>query len=194
MEHTLYLMRHFPTEANDNEIFMGQQDLPAILPKHINSDYPVEWKIDVGKKVHIMCSPLLRTLQTSEYLITQFSKLEWTIEVIPTLSERCLGDFEGLPKSMLNTNDFYFYKHKLVLDNTPPNAEPIDIFIKRVLSIVSRVDDILLSQDVLIISHMQVLRTLIGYYRGFSLAEMKKNWYSIQINNGEIICVNNLLM
>lgn len=194
MEHTIYLIRHFPTEANVNGIFMGQQDFPAILPEHISSAYPVEWKIDARKKVHIMCSPLLRALQTSEYLISQFSKLERTIEIIPALSERCLGDFEGLPKSMLNTNDLYFYKHKLILDNTPPNAEPIDIFINRVLSITSRVDDILLSQDVLIVSHMQVLRTLIGYYRGFSLAEMKNNWYSIQINSGEIICINNLLI
>lgn len=191
MEHTLYLMRHFSTEANVNGIFIGQQDLPAILPVHINFDYPVEWNIDAGKRVHIMCSPLLRTLQTSEYLIAQFSKLQWTIEVIPALSERGLGDFEGLSKSMLNENDFYFYKHKLILDNTPPNAEPIDVFIKRVLSSVSRIDNALISQDVLIVSHMQVLRTLIGYYQGFSLEQMKKKWYSIQINNGEIICVNN---
>ena len=43
-------------------------------------------------------------------------------------------------------------------------------------------------------THIQVLRTLIGYYRGFSLTEMKNNWYSMQINSGEIICINNLLI
>lgn len=191
MEHSLYLMRHFPTEANVNGIFMGQQELPAILPKNISNDYPAEWKTNTGKKVYIMCSPLFRALQTAEYLMTQFSKLEWKKETIPALSERCLGNFEGLSKSMLSANDYYFCDYKLILDKTPPNAEPIDIFIKRVLSVVSKIDNILLSQDVLIISHMQVLRTLIGYYRGYSLEETKKNWYSIQINTGEVICINN---
>lgn len=189
MEHTLYLMRHFPTEANVNEMFMGQQELPAILPPNISSNYPAEWKGDTGKRVYIMCSPLLRARQTAKYLVAQFSKIQWTKEIIPALSERCLGDFEGLYKSMLNANDYYFCDHKLILDNTPPNAEPFDSFINRVLSVVPRIDNTLLSQDVLIISHMQVLRTLIGYYRGYSLEEIKNNWYSIQINNGEIICI-----
>ena len=190
MEHTLYLMRHFQTEANINGMFMGQQDLPAILPVHISNDYPAEWKIDTGKKVYIMCSPLLRTLQTAEYIITKFSKIEWTKEIIPALSERCLGDFEGLSKSMLNTNDYYFRNNKLILNSTPPNAEHIDSFIKRVISVAPRIDNILSTQDVLIISHVQVLRTLIGYYRGYSLEETKNNWYSIQIKNGEIIRIN----
>ena len=174
-------MRHFKTLSNANGIYMGQLEIPIKYPPDITD---VMSHSELFNSALLLSSPLLRGRQTAEYICNLFPEKNITIVYSDALKERSLGDFEGRIKSELNGDKNYYDEHKqLLLDKTPPGAEPIPVFLERVDSIIPQIQSYLTMNNVIIISHLQVLRALTCKLGFSNISE----WYSITYSYGEII-------
>ena len=180
MEYRLFMMRHFATFENDNDIYMGQLDY-SVNPARMNLKAGGFVGIDC---CHLISSPLKRAVESAYYVMNRFSLIKWEFETNDLLKERCLGEFEGKKKSAIKSGksgDKYFFNNQLILQETPPGAEGIDSFCARVNSFKKYLDKCLASNNVLLVTHVQVMRAL--------LCDNISNdkWYSMFFSHGEII-------
>ena len=176
MENRLYVMRHFKTYANENDIYMGQTEWP-INYDNICFDNTLFENV---ASCYLISSPLLRAVQSAKYVIEKTDKTKWVFETSDLIKERGLGKFEGKIKSSINKNPIYFYDKKLILHSTPPRGESIFDFCKRVNQIKPYIRYRLQYDNVLLVSHLQVLRALLCKNVN------EETWYNTTFMNGEI--------
>lgn len=184
-EHILYVMRHFETEENSSGVFMGHRDYQII---HKTPTVILPDSVKKNRSIKTFCSPLTRAMQSANVLMNNFTEINWHFEILDSLKERGLGEFEGQYKYLLNGNRKYFDELKrLDLSTTPLGAESFVDFRDRVLQCIPIIENALLTQDVLLITHLQVLRVLESYYLKTDLSQ----WYNISYTTGRIVRLNN---
>lgn len=170
-------MRHFATHANESNIYMGQLGFPVDLEN-------ICFKIGVFSEINsclLISSPLRRAIQSAQYVISHLNSVKWEFETNDLLKERCLGEFEGKVKSSLNTNAEYYRNKNLILSKTPPGAESIEYFYTRVNRIKDYLRAHLKNNNILLVTHLQVMRALI------CPNTIDENWYKLSFSHGEII-------
>lgn len=175
-------MRHFLTEEYLADIYMGQQQY-SICNTNIVTNGLIE-KLD---ECTIFASPLKRSVQTVEYIVKTFTNVKFYVVYLVQLKERCLGDFEGKPKSLIRNNKEYFTDKKFIFTKTPPNGESFYDFRMRVGESVPIMMDELKKRNILVVSHLQTLRMIkfcVENLDDYSI------WYDINYAHGEVVKEN----
>lgn len=166
MPKTLTIIRHAPTEYNHNGIFMGTKDIPVT-----DFDESIFTKIRENEFVStasvLYTSPLLRAYDTAR-TIANGSK---TLAVDNRLIERCLGEWQGEPKELVQTQypagflngkmDFYF---------TPPGGEDYETLVLRVASFIT--ERCMENDNLVIVTHNGVFRVMKSLLTGQKLSDV----------------------
>jgi broad specificity phosphatase PhoE len=163
---------------------MGQLDVPVKMPSSTIC-FPI-----IRGGLRIFVSPLLRCVQTVDLLLEAIMlgerfPLPLSIEVLPGLMERGIGDFEGRRKSdVYREYPHAFSNRTMDPEFCPPRGESFPDFKGRVLSAFGNVVAAEEKSTVLVCSHLQVLRliTIVCCKR-----DARANWSILRYGHGEII-------
>lgn len=166
MPKTLTIIRHAPTEYNLKGIFMGTKDIPVtyfdetIFAKIRENEY-------VCAASFLYTSPLLRAYDTAR-TIANGAK---TIAEDNRLIERCLGEWQGVPKELVQAQypdgfingkmDFYF---------TPPGGEDYETLVLRVASFIT--ERCMENDNLVIVTHNGVFRVMKSLLTGQKLSDV----------------------
>lgn len=172
-------MRHFVTSEYLQGIYMGQKPYKICSTNLITNGL-----IEPLTECTIFASSLMRSKQTVDYICNSFPKIQFDVIYSDCLIERGLGDFEGERKCYIKKNKDFFVDGKYKVELTPPNGEPFISFKNRVESILKIICKKYHTNNILIISHLQVLR-MIKYC--MSEEENYLHWHDINYNHGEIV-------
>ena len=180
----IYLVRHGITQANKENRFAGRTDEEL----HAEGNDQI---IQVGDRLKnndlsaVYCGPSRRTLQSAEILGTllgiPYSDLEG-------LDEINISHWDGLTKDEIRQEFGDEYPTWL---NSPqtfslPGCETLKKVQERAVGAVNRILEHHNSENLLLVSHLIVLRCLVLYYQGLEI----KDFRSIKIGNGSIIRVS----
>ena len=181
---TIYLVRHGITQANKENRFAGRTDEEL----HVEGKDQI---IHVGDRLKdndlsaVYCGPSRRTLQSAEILGTllgiPYSDLEG-------LDEINISHWDGLTKDEIRQEFGDEYPTWL---NSPqnfslPGCETLKKVQERAVRAVNHILEHHNSENLLLVSHLIVLRCLVLYYQGLEI----KDFRSIKINNGSILQVS----
>lgn len=177
----LFFARHLPTEYNIEGRIIGQLDIPLTE----NTNAICTTKLDELSSVNIISSSLMRCKQTANVITKtvkcdveniNFSNLFW---------ERNLGDFQGqLRNDIMTISPYFFDDSKIRIDVTPPNGETFFEFKNRMMKAKNTITNELVNNNVLVISHLHVLKMLKLIISNKSIEE---NWNTFTFRFGEIV-------
>ena len=146
----VYFIRHGESEANLKGLFAGQRDDSKLTEKgkdqaKITAQSIKNGGINFNK---IICSPLVRCLETAEIIIKEVGFDESIIEIDNRITEYDMGDLTGTPIHAISS----------AILSSAKNAEDTELFLKRVVECVK--DLLKLDGNILIVSHAGVGRIL----------------------------------
>jgi alpha-ribazole phosphatase len=172
-------MRHFLTAAYKEGIYMGQGDYGICDTTIVNTNVLAETRECV-----LFVSALRRARETADFIVNEFKNIKFDVHIMPELIERGLGDFEGKPKTIIKQNSRYFLEGNFIIGLTPPNGESFSLFKQRIEKAYTQISYSTKANNVLVISHLQVLRML-----HFIINEVEdySNWHFINYKHGEMI-------
>lgn len=172
-------MRHFMTHEYLNDIYMGQQQC-----KICNTELQNGSLIEDLSQCTIFASTLLRSKQTVDFMLSKYHNIDFKVIFSENLIERGLGDFEGKKKSYIRSNRNFFINDKFNVEKTPPNGESLIDFRLRVNNEVKIIKNEFKHSNILVISHLQVLRMI-----RFCVLERYDyvNWHNINYIHGEVV-------
>ena len=181
---TIYLVRHGITLANKENRFAGRTDEEL----HAEGVEQIRQVGDglVNKNIsNVFCGPCRRTTQSAEIL---GSMLNVPFATLEELDEINIPHWDGLTKDEIRQNCGDEYPTWL---NRPqsfslPGCETLKQVQERAVGIVNRLLAQLDSESLVLVSHLVVLRCLVLYYQELEI----KDFRSIKINNGSIICLS----
>lgn len=172
-------LRHFVTKEYLNNIYMGQQAYGIC-----NTDLKTNGLLEDLDECTIFASTLPRSTQTVEYILSEFKNINFNVKFSDNLIERGLGDFEGKQKSIIRKDAHFFRNEKFIIERTPPNGEPFERFCSRVSEEVEFMKNEFKYKNILVVSHLQVLRMIrfcMLDYHNFT------EWHNINYKHGEIV-------
>ncbi len=150
----LYFLRHFPTLANNANIFMGRNDID-ISPDY-NREILESLKSFVLKEkiIDVYSSPLSRCIHTANLICPQA-----TVIIDDRLIEKNLGDWQGKEKKEVKKMypEYFTEDGKLKVTMRPPNGEDNNSFVKRIINFVNDIIDNESIEKCLIVTHGGVI-------------------------------------
>jgi len=181
---TIYLVRHGITPANLENRFAGRSSEPLLAEGR-------EQMRQIGARLRgknitaIYCSPAERTRQSAEILQSLlhapfFSRAEFAEINIP--------HWEGLTKDEIKQQYGAQYPTWLAAPQTfkLPGCETLEQVQKRAAGGMNRILSGGQGQNLLLVSHLIVLRCLVLYFQGREI----KDFRTISIDNGAILQVS----
>ena len=181
--YTLYLVRHGITQANKENRFAGRSD-EKLHPEGIEQMTRLG-EVLKGKNITaIYCGPAQRTVQSAEIL---GAILDVSSRPVPELEEIDISHWDGLTKDEIRLQCGDEYPTWLSAPQTfnLPGCETLEQVQKRAVMGVSRLAENHDSGNLLLVSHLIVLRCLVLFYRGLEI----KDFRSVKIDNGSVIRV-----
>jgi len=180
---TLYLVRHGITPANKENRFAGRTDEELLAEGK-------EQMLQVGKRLQdrniqaMYCGPAKRTLQSAEIL---GSVLKILPSVLNELDEILIPHWDGLTKEGIRNQHGEQYPTWLASpqDFQLPGCETLDQVQKRAARAVNDLLAKAQGQNLLIVSHLVVLRCLVLYFKELPIRDFRK----VRIDNGSILQV-----
>ena len=183
---SIYLVRHGITPANLENRFAGRTG-ERLHAKGI------EQMRQVGERLHdeniaaIYCGPAKRTLQSAEII---GSLLNIQVFSLAEFDEIKIPHWDGLTKDEIRQQYGAQYPTWL---STPqsfnqPGCETLAQVQKRAVGAMNRILAGVQRQNLLLVSHLIVLRCLVLYFLELEIKEFR----SIKINNGAILKVSGL--
>ena len=180
---TIYLVRHGITPANKENRFAGRtgEGLHAEGIKQVRQVGARLEDKDIGA---IFCGPAKRTMQTAAII---GSLLDVPVTPLPELDEIYIPHWDGLTKDEIRQQYGLQYPTWLSAPQSfdLPGCETLFQVQKRALEAVNHLLATARQQDVLIVSHLIVLRCLVLYFKGLAINDFR----SIKIDNGSILQV-----
>jgi broad specificity phosphatase PhoE len=181
---TIYLVRHGITQANKENRFAGRTDEEL----HAEGEEQIR---QVGKKLikydisSVYCGPAKRTVQSAEML---GSLLNIPCSPLQELDEINIPHWDGLTKDEIRQQYNEEYPNWL---NNPetfslPGCETLKQVQERAVGAVNHMLAQHNSGNLLLVSHLIVLRCLALYYQDLEI----KDFRSIKIDNGSINCLS----
>jgi broad specificity phosphatase PhoE len=184
---TLYLVRHGITTANKENRFAGRtgEELHA---EGIGQIRQVGERLGDKNIAAVYCGPAKRTVQSAEIL---GSLLNVPVFLLAEFDEIMIPHWDGLTKEEIRHQYGAQYPAWLSAPQTfnLPGCETLDQVQKRAVGAVSRISRILQGeqgQNLLLVSHLVVLRCLVLYFQGLEIRDFR----SIKIDNGSILQVS----
>lgn len=167
----LILVRHLPTEWNQNDILQGTNDIP-IVPLSKFDELDVQKNQEDIKRFQpelVLTSGLIRTQQTAYQYGYESVKVE------PLLNELDFGVYEGKEK-----------KHLLAVKDWTENPRALKLG-ERMIDFEERLNSFLKEYKkysrILVFGHGSWMRGMVSIERVGNIQEMNK----IKINNNELI-------
>lgn len=176
----LYLLRHCVTNNNIDKVFTGRIDMEICEKPEIDFN-----GLTISSKAIVFCSSMIRCRQTARLLSADVLAAE-KIYYSELLVERCFGIFEGRRKNTVqNEYPEFFSDGEFDFLQTPPEGESYDEFCRRIVSFWNKFNIISLAkhQDVVIISHSNVLRAISRMYLNERLFAKSE---SVNFLNGKV--------
>ena len=173
----IYIVRHGETAWNHLGKIMGRCDEP-LNDNGIRQAYEVKKQID---KIHldlIICSPLIRAIQTAE-IINEDRKLE--IIKDERIIERDYGEFDGQNKNSMDYQDVWNY----YLNKQFEKAENIKVFFDRIYSFLDDIKKKYPDKDILLVCHGGVSMAVECYFR-HNIPEGHLNGTGLALKNCEV--------
>lgn len=172
---TFYCVRHGKTEFNLNKIFQGGlADSPLLLEGIENAEKVGTYLSDIDFN-QAFSSPQKRAQDTANHLLKNHpSSLE--LETIENLREMEFGLWDGQPEKNYHhleefqnlVNDPHLY------DPTDFHGESFDSVIKRMLAVFNQLSERFPNDTILIVSHGLALQTILKYFDGSPLSDIRK--------------------
>ena len=181
---TLYLIRHGITTANKENRFAGRtgEELHA---EGIGQIRQVGECLRDKNIAAVYCGPTKRTVQSAEILGSWFN-----VPVFPRaeFDEIMIPHWDGLTKEEIRHQYGAQYPAWLSAPQTfhLPGCETLDQVQKRAVGAVSGILQDAQGQNLLLVSHLVVLRCLVLYFQGLEIRDFR----SIKIDNGSILQVS----
>ena len=181
MKRTLYLIRHGTTGANLENRFAGRSPEP-LHPTGIKQIQAVGAELDSRNITRIVCGPLPRTRQTAEILR---KNLNIPVTVSDGLTEINIPHWDGLTKQEIR--DTFGDEYPTWL-NSPdcfalPGCETIAEVQERSLQALKTIVTDEPAGNLLIVSHLIVIRCLVLYFKDIPLQDFRK----VKIDNGSVV-------
>jgi broad specificity phosphatase PhoE len=180
---SIYLVRHGITPANKEDRFAGRTG-EELHPEGMDQIRQVGKQLRDTNIAAIYCGPAKRTIQSAEIL---GSHLNVPFSTIAEFDEILIPHWEGLTKNEIRRK--YGEEYPTWIDAPQtfhiPGCETLKQVQDRAVGGLDRLlgDHMQKSEDLLIVSHLIVLRCLVLYYQGLDIADFR----SVQIDNGTII-------
>ena len=167
----LYLLRHCVTHNNVKKIFTGRIDMEICENQEIDFN-----GLTIPSKAIIFCSSMIRCRQTAKLLYAHILAAE-EIHYCELLLERCFGIFEGMSKvAVQNEYPWFFSDGEFNFLQTPPDGESYEEFCQRIVLFWTKysIASLAKHQDVLIITHSNVLKVITRMYLNERLFEKSR--------------------
>jgi len=182
----VYLVRHGITAANMEDRFAGRTG-EELHPGGIDQILQVGERLRDKNIAAIYCGPARRTVQSAEIL---GALLNVPFSPIAELDEILIPHWGGLTKDEIRQK--YGLEYPTWIDTphnfTVPGCETLKQVQDRAVEGLVRLlgDHMQKSENLLIVSHLIVLRCLVLYYQGLEISYFR----SVQIDNGSIISLS----
>lgn len=181
MRTDIFFIRHGATAANLENRFAGRTEA-GLHSEGIAQIEQVGERLRTAGITGIFCGPLARTRQSAELLAGQLGA---TVAVEPDLTEILIPHWDGLTKDAIRARFGPQYPTWL---NTPhlfslPGCETLAAVQARAVTTVERLLAAQQGRNILVVSHLIVLRCLVLHYQDRALAEFRK----IKIANGALL-------
>jgi broad specificity phosphatase PhoE len=178
---TIYLIRHGLTQANKENRFAGRTD------EELHAEGK-EQVLQVGEQLinnditTVYCGPAKRTQQSAEIL---GSLLNVPIASLAEFDEINIPHWDGLTKDEIRQryNDEYPTWFNSPQTFRLPGCETLQQVQNRAVKGVLRLLEQHSSENLLLVSHLIVLRCLVLYFQRFEI----KDFRSVKIDNGSIL-------
>ena len=181
---TIYLIRHGITQANKENRFAGRTD-EKLLPEGKDQMLLVGERLKECGITSVYCGPAKRTVQSAQVLA---SFLTVPCSLLQELDEINIPHWDGLTKDEIRQQ--YNEEYPTWLNNPEtfrlPGCETLKQVQNRSVEAVGRMLAQQNSENLLLVSHLIVLRCLVLYFRKLDLREFR----SIKIDNGSVICLS----
>ena len=180
---SIYLVRHGITPANKEDRFAGRTG-EELHPEGMDQIRQVGERLQDTNIAAIYCGPAKRTIQSAEIL---GSHLNVPFSTIAEFDEILIPHWEGLTKNEIRRK--YGEEYPTWIDAPQtfhiPGCETLKQVQDRAVGGLDRLlgEHMQKSEDLLIVSHLIVLRCLVLYYQDLDIADFR----SVQIDNGTII-------
>lgn len=180
----LYLVRHGITQANKENRFAGRSS-EALHAEGIEQMRRLGERLRAKNIAAIYCGPAKRTVQTSQIL---GSILNRPLTSLEELDEINIPHWEGLTKDEIRQNYGSQYPTWLSAPQTfdLPGCETLNQVQNRAVEAMNKILSGGHTQNLLLVSHLIVLRCIVLYCRGLEI----KDFRSIDIDNGSILRVS----
>ncbi|MGV1100888.1 histidine phosphatase family protein [Thiovibrio sp. JS02] len=180
MQTTIHLIRHGVTAANKENIFAGRSNEPL----HADGIAQVT---EVGRSLaqagigKIFCGPLPRTRQSAEIVAAM---LRAGVFVEEGFNEIAIPHWDGLTKDEIRAK--FGPEYPTWLDDPPSfsvaGCETIAHVQKRAVGCVERLFRECAGRNILVVSHLIVIRSLLLHYLGRPISEFR----SIKVGNAQV--------
>lgn len=180
MKTTIYLIRHGLTAANKGDIFAGRTEEP-LHPEGVAQ------LVEVGKMLagrgisRIFCGPLARTRQSAGIVAGLLKAPDETEEALTEIS---IPHWDGLGKEAIRAR--FGSEYPTWLDDPAgfclPGCETIAEVQGRAVAFVETLFAGYPGQNLLVVSHLIVVRALLLHYLARPLADFR----AIKVGNGQV--------
>jgi len=180
----IYLVRHGVTQANKENRFAGRTN-EQLHPEGIEQIRQVGTRLLEKNIGGIFCGPLPRTVQSAE---TLKDILHVPLSVVDGLNEIKIPHWDGLTKDEIRQQHGGEYPTWRAEPQTfeLPGCETIKEVQERAVSAIKSIVAGHPGENLLLVSYLIVLRSLVLYYREMDIRDFR----SIKIDNGAILCLS----
>lgn len=154
----IYLIRHGKTKANEEARYIGKTNM-CLSTHGIDELLNLKSIYNISKDFVLLSSPLKRCIESTELLFNQSPK-----ELVDNFSEINFGDWELKRYVDLKDDEVYCKWLDDFNSVTPPRGEATLDFRNRVLNSFAEIVDKYGDNDVYIVTHGGVIRTIMSYY------------------------------
>jgi len=180
----IYLVRHGVTQANKENRFAGRTD-EELHPEGKHQILQVGERLKKTGITSVYCGPAKRTVQSAELL---GSLLNVPCFPLQEIDEIHIPHWDGLTKDEIRQQ--YNEEYPTWLKNPEtfrlPGCETLKQVQERAVGAVNQMLAQQNSGNLLLVSHLIVLRCLVLYYQELEI----KDFRSIKIDNGSINCLS----
>jgi len=175
-----YLVRHGVTPANKENRFAGRT-AETLHPEGVAQIRRVGEELRHYEIAAVYCGPLPRTMMSAQILAAQ---LGVPVEVADALNEIYIPHWDGLTKQAIREE--FGGQYPLWCDYPQqfrlPGCETLAMVQDRAVNLVEGLWAARPGENLLVVSHLIVLRCLALYYQGRPLQDFRR----LQIDNGSI--------
>lgn len=181
---TIYLVRHGITPANKENRFAGRTS------ETLHDEGIVQMR-QVGERLRhknigaVFCGPAKRTVQSAEII---GALLNIPVSSLAELDEINIPHWDGLTKEEIRQQYGAQYPTWIAAPQifNLPGCETLEQVQKRAVGAVDRILSGAPAQNLLLVSHLVLLRCLVLYFQGLEIRDFR----SIKIDNGAILQVS----